>query len=258
MDWDKKILIVDDEPEYRALVDKGLRAAGYHTVLAQDGGEALKVLWEKDGIGLVLLDVRLPRMNGMDIFEIIRRDFPDKKIIICSALRKEEQRFFIYNADDYYYKFEDPDILIKKIEKVFSGKNREGAVREKEKNERRSFRRMPVNVLATCENMSPGTSPSGAHFLSYIKDLSLRGGRFVINEDPKVGRHFSAALELPVNSFPLLVDCEVVWVKKLEEPGPRPKRNFEAGVRFVKLDLSRDEEKLKNYLSLFKTAAVFK
>jgi len=65
MNTHKEILIVEDEPGYRTLVNKRLRIAGYHTVLAQNGEEALVALWEKDQIGLVILDVRLPNINGL-------------------------------------------------------------------------------------------------------------------------------------------------------------------------------------------------
>ena len=201
---------------------------------------------EKQGIGLVLLDIRLPFISGQNVFEIIRKDFPDKKIIVCSVLQKDEQQFFIYEADDYYYKSENLDILIEKVGKIVNNKNMKGTFGE---NDKRKCRRLPVNVLANCESLGPQANFDSSHFLSYTKDLSLLGGRFVIGEDIKVGQHFSAALELPVNFLPLLIDCEVVWVKKLEEFHSTPQKNVEAGVRFVKLDSPSDEEKLKNYLN---------
>ena len=80
MNEHKEILVVDDEPGNRALINNELQAAGYHTVLAQNSAEALVALWEKQDIDVVLLDVRLPVINGLNIFEIIRKDFPDKKI----------------------------------------------------------------------------------------------------------------------------------------------------------------------------------
>ena len=147
----KDILVVEDELGFRALIYKKLKTAGYHTVLAQNGEEALVALLEKQSICLVLLDVRLPFINGMNIFDIIRKDFPDKKIIICSALQKDEQQFLIYNADDYYYKGEDLDSLIEKIDKILNERSSIGTIDE---NEKRNFRRIPVNVLASCESVN--------------------------------------------------------------------------------------------------------
>jgi CheY-like chemotaxis protein len=241
----KEILIVDDEPGYRFLINKELKTAGYHTVLAQNGEEALVALWEKQHIGLVLLDVRLPVINGLNIFEIIRKDFPDKKIIVSSVLQKDEQRFLIYDADDYYDKSEDLSTLIEKIDHNLSNPFK-GRLSE---NEKRYFRRMPVNVLANCEWANQYPSTIDSHFLSYTKDLSPLGGRFIVGEDVKVGQRFMIALEIPVNFLPLLIDCEVIWVRKLEESDTRTKVIVEVGARFIKLDSPRDEEKLKNYLN---------
>ena len=246
MNAHKEILIVDDEPEYRNLINKKLKIAGYHTVLAQNGEEALVALWEREQIGLVLLDVRLPMMNGLNIFEIIKKDFPDKRVIVSSILQKDEQRFLISDADDYYYKAEDLSSLIEKVDNLFKKNRMKGTLRE---NEKRNFRRIPVNVLAGCERGDHYMPSTYMYFISYTKDLSPYGGRFIIGEDVKVGQHFSVSLELPVNFLPLLIDCEVVWVKKLEEFESKTKGSIEAGVRFVKLDSPRDEEKLRNYLN---------
>ncbi len=246
MNAHKKILVVDDEPGYRALINKELRTAGYQTVLAQSGEEALVALWEKKHIDLVLLDVRLAVVHGLNIFEIIRKKFPDQRIIVTSVLQKHEQRFLIYDADDYYDKSENLSVLMEKIDNALNN----GAVKwNSREHDKRSFRRMPVNVLASCERNNVYASPAGAHFLSYTKDLSMWGGRFIIGENVKVGQHLTIALELPVNFLPLLIDCEVVWVKKLEEFTSKTKGRIEAGVRFVKLDSPSDQKKLKNYLN---------
>ena len=246
MNTRKEILVVDDEPHFRVLLYKKLKSAGYPVVLAQNGEEALVNLWEKQSIALVLLDVRLPHINGMNIFNIIRKDFPDKKIIVSSALQKDEQEFIIEGADDYYYKGDDLDCLIEKVDKISNNKRIRDVLREDEK---RSSKRVPVNVFASCETVDHLTARPPVHFFSYTKDLSESGGRFVVAEDIKIGQHFAASLELPTNFLPILIDCEVVWVKKMEQFNLKVNRNNEVGVKFVKLDLPRDEENLKNYLS---------
>jgi len=241
-----EILVVDDEPSYRILVYKKLKNLGYRTYLAQNGEEAIVALWEKPSIGLVLLDVRLPHINGLNISEIIRKDFPDKKIIICSVLQKSEQEFLVDGVEDYYCKEEDLDNLIERVENIFNNKNRLVKIRD---NDKRNSRRIPVNVFASCEKVNQQRYPSSIHFFSYTKDLSKNGGRFIVAEDIQVGQHFSASLELPNSFLPLLIDCEVIWVKKLDEFNLKAKKNIEVGVKFVKLDLPQDEEKLRNYLS---------
>jgi len=245
MNAHQEILIVDDEPGFRAVLNKALKAAGHHTILAQNAEEALVALWERPHISLVLLDVRLPVINGLNVFEIIRKDFPDKKIIVTSVLQKDEQRFLIYDADEYYDKSQDLSGLIEKIDDVFIN-GRKGTLRE---NEKRNSRRMPVNFLANCKIEGHTASFASSHFISYTKDLSPFGGRFIVGEEIKAGQLFTIALELPINFFPLLINCEVVWVRKLEESDPKVKGRVEAGVRFAKLGSPRDEQKLKNYLN---------
>ena len=156
---------------FRVLVYKKLKSLEYRTYLAQNGEEAIVALWEKPSIGLVLLDVRLPFLNGLNILEIIRKDFPDKKIIISSALQRQEQQFLVNNVDGYYCKDENLDDLIEKIGMILNNKNRIINFRE---NDKRNFKRIPANVLASCERVNYFLSPASIHF-SYTKDLSLQG-----------------------------------------------------------------------------------
>jgi len=242
----REILVVDGDSTFRILAYKKFKALGYPTFLAQNGEEAVVSLWEKQSIGLVLLDFRLVSNHGLNVFEIIRKDFPDKKVVICSSSPQDGQHVLINHVDDYYCKENGLDSLIEKVDKILNNKSRIG---EQRKDEKRNFKRVPVHVYASCERINYQTYPACVHFFSYAKDLSLHGGRFVIAEDLQIGQHFSASLELPTNFLPILIDCEVVWVKKLEDYDLKGKKNNEVGVRFVKLDLSKDEEKLKNYLS---------
>jgi len=244
MNAQKDILVVDDEPSYMTVLNKELKTAGYRPILARNGEEALVALLEKDEISVVLLDVRLPVINGLNISQIIRKDFPDKKVIVTSVLQKEEQNFLIDDADDYYDKSEDFDNLMEKIENALYGRVN-NVLKD---NEKRSHKRIPVNVLANCEKLSHAPW-GGSHFIAYTKDLSLWGGKFVVGKDIKVGQHLSIALELPVHFLPLLIDAEVVWMHKREAFGLASKGNAEAGIRFVKLDSPSDEEKLKSYLN---------
>ncbi len=239
-----EILVVDDEPIYRSIISKGLRSAGYHTLLAKDGQEALVVLWEKPFISLVVLDVHLPVINGLNIFDIIRKYFKDKKIIVTSAIQKEGQKFLIYDADDYYDKSQQISNLIAKVKNVLKN-DIKWKIKE---NDYRNNKRRPVIILANCENINDGTPPVLSRFISYTKDLSPTGGRFIVGEDIKVGQFFTMALELPGDPLPLMIDCEAVWVKKLDGYDPNVKAVVEAGVRFVKVDAPHDEEKLKKYL----------
>jgi two-component system, chemotaxis family, chemotaxis protein CheY len=69
----KKILVVDDSATVRQQVGLALTQAGYAVLEAGDGVEGLAAL-EKGGIAMVICDVNMPRMNGLDMLENIKRD----------------------------------------------------------------------------------------------------------------------------------------------------------------------------------------
>jgi|JI10StandDraft_1071094.scaffolds.fasta_scaffold49720_4 two-component system chemotaxis response regulator CheY len=68
----KKVLVVDDSPTVRQQVTLALRQAGYDTVEACDGLEGTKKL--DATVGMVICDVNMPRMNGIEMLEAIKRE----------------------------------------------------------------------------------------------------------------------------------------------------------------------------------------
>jgi two-component system chemotaxis response regulator CheY len=69
----KKILVVDDSATVRQQVGLALQGAGYTVVEAGDGVEGLAAL-DKGGVAMVICDVNMPRMSGLDMLENLRRD----------------------------------------------------------------------------------------------------------------------------------------------------------------------------------------
>jgi CheY-like chemotaxis protein len=63
-----KLLYVDDEPDLRDLVENQLSLEGYDVTTASDGVNALEIL-RKNSFDVVLLDVRMPRMNGIEVLQ---------------------------------------------------------------------------------------------------------------------------------------------------------------------------------------------
>ena len=87
------ILIVDDEPDVTFFISKICQPQGFHTLTAGSGLEALKYVQElPHRIDLVLLDLRMPGMGGIEVLKSIRKHSPDLPVIILTALtdkRKE-------------------------------------------------------------------------------------------------------------------------------------------------------------------------
>lgn len=84
-----RILIVDDEADIALILKLQLEDIGYRTARARDGAEALEIL-ERESFALVLLDIRMPRMDGMEVLARIRRDYPELVVVMMTAHGSED------------------------------------------------------------------------------------------------------------------------------------------------------------------------
>ena len=100
----KKLLIIEDEPDIQELLQAYLHDAGYETVLAGDGVEAL-AKFQKGKFDLILLDLMLPKIDGFGVCELIRRE-SNVPILMLTALDSEQEqlRGFQMEIDDYVNK----------------------------------------------------------------------------------------------------------------------------------------------------------
>ena len=112
----EKILIVDDEKEIRDLVEIYLKSEGYETVKCNDGEEALRVINEDNDIDLVILDVMMPKLNGIDTCLKIREE-KEMPIIMLSAKSEDIDKILGLNmgADDYLTKPFNPLELMARV-----------------------------------------------------------------------------------------------------------------------------------------------
>ena len=81
----QKILIVDDEPDIRDLLSRWLVAEGYDCITAPDGNFALKSLTE-GGVQLVLTDIMMPGMSGVDLLTVTKTLFQDVAVVMVTAV----------------------------------------------------------------------------------------------------------------------------------------------------------------------------
>ena len=113
-----RVLVVDDEENLRELVRRLLGSAGYSVRTARDGGEGLRSFfsWKPD---LVVLDIRMPKMNGWEMLERIR-EMSDTPVIMVSALGQEDEkvRGLRGGADDYVPKPFGQAELLARVEAV--------------------------------------------------------------------------------------------------------------------------------------------
>lgn len=86
-----KILVVDDDPDVRSLVEVRLRRLGHRVVAVGSGEEALEVVADKGAPELFVLDVLMPGMDGLELLQTLRRDHDvaDAPVIFLSARIQE-------------------------------------------------------------------------------------------------------------------------------------------------------------------------
>ena len=80
----KKILIVDDEPEMRIALETTLQRENYQLVCAEDGKQALE-LFENQVFDLVLTDVRMPKLNGLELLREVKERSPETPVVMMTA-----------------------------------------------------------------------------------------------------------------------------------------------------------------------------
>lgn len=80
----KKIIIVEDEELLSQVYKDALEKEGYGVLLAKDGAATLKEL-ENVKPDLVMLDVRLPDINGLDLVDAIKAKYADVPVVLCTA-----------------------------------------------------------------------------------------------------------------------------------------------------------------------------
>jgi two-component system, cell cycle sensor histidine kinase and response regulator CckA len=79
------VLVVDDEEPVRKFVDRVLRDAGYKTVLASDGPEALEKASKLESLDIVVTDVMMPQMNGNELSRRLRESLPSLKVLYLTG-----------------------------------------------------------------------------------------------------------------------------------------------------------------------------
>lgn len=115
----KKILIVDDEVDIALILKLHLEDAGYKTVRARDGLEALEQVG-RESFDLVLLDIKMPRMSGMEVLEKIMSDHHDMAVVMMTAHGSEDVAVEAMKkgAIDYIAKPFSTDDLLKRVERA--------------------------------------------------------------------------------------------------------------------------------------------
>lgn len=115
----KTLLVVDDDPHIRTLLRHFMTKEGYRVVEAKEGEDAVHKLKEHP-IDLAILDVMMPRMDGLELCGYIRTNY-DIPIILLTAREQltDKEQGYLRGTDDYVTKPFEPEELLFRIKALF-------------------------------------------------------------------------------------------------------------------------------------------
>jgi CheY-like chemotaxis protein len=107
------VLVVDDDDELRELIALHLNAMGYETCEAGDGVAALEVVHEGKPLSLMLLDLRMPRMNGLELLDRLRSEhrLDGIPVVVLTGDGQAGRQALASGARDFLVKPIDPEDL---------------------------------------------------------------------------------------------------------------------------------------------------
>lgn len=114
------VLVVDDEARMRKLVSDFLKQKEFSVIEAEDGEKALEVFEEnKNKIGLILLDVMMPKLDGWSVLRQIRQTSKVPIIMLTARGEEQDELFgFELGVDEYISKPFSPKILVARVQSI--------------------------------------------------------------------------------------------------------------------------------------------
>ena len=101
----KKILVIDDEPEIAELVQDCLEGRGFQILKAAHADEGMAIA-QREKPDLILLDILLPKIGGLECLKLLKQKFPDAVVVILSGIQNESvaKEAIMRGAYDYITK----------------------------------------------------------------------------------------------------------------------------------------------------------
>lgn len=126
----KTILVIDDQERIRKTYKQAFERDGYRVLDAPSAAEGYQMLKEQK-IDLLLLDIKMPEVDGALFHEVLRMFQKHIKIIISSVYPLDEQRYLVKGAVDYFDKSEGIKVLRKKVKGVLCNGEHNGSLIQK-------------------------------------------------------------------------------------------------------------------------------
>ncbi len=229
---DKSVLVVDDSRLIRNQVENILQGFGYGTISAANGEEGLKCLLGNEDVGLIILDVVMPVMDGRTMIGEIRshektRELP---VLVLTATEHIEMVAQCLEAgcNDYLVKPVNPRLLYQRVQSLLE-------------NHPRSHLRVLCNVVAEVS-----TGPE--QFAGEIQELCEAGAGLFLDAPLLEGDIVKVSFVLPRETDPVVLGAEVVYSK-----GDGPEHQH--GLNFIIID-DRTRERIRAYVEAVRENAV--
>lgn len=131
MDKKIRVLMVDDEAQFRETTKKILNRRGFETILAENGEEAIEKL--TDNPDVIILDIKMPGMDGHEALREIRKVSPDVPVIMLTGhgAAPSAREALVEGAFDYLAKPCDMDLLASKITDAYERREKKAVAEEK-------------------------------------------------------------------------------------------------------------------------------
>lgn len=198
-----RILIVEDNPDNRLLLSTLLKSVGFCVGEAENGEEAIE-LWSSYSPNLILMDMRMPVMNGYEATKKIKAHLQGQAttIIALTASALEEERIVILSAgcDDFIRKPFQAEILLEKIAEHL------GAIYLYKESEIKSENQQTSNeLMATAQPLNFHLSQMPREWVEKLHQASIKGLDHVIiqliEQIPEINAPLAKALEDWANNF---------------------------------------------------------
>ena len=121
-----KVLIIDDENIVRVSCERTLSPEGYEVRLAQNGLDGLKIL-EQENFDIVLTDLKMPDMDGIEILRKVKEGWPSTEVIIITGYQTVDTavKAIKFGAYNYIEKPFTPDTLLSAVDEALANKKKQ-------------------------------------------------------------------------------------------------------------------------------------
>ncbi len=120
-----RILIIDDEEEIRDILKMHLESAGYLVIEAKDGEDGINKMREGSNllqVGMIITDIRMPKVNGVEAIDYLKENAPSKPILVLTGYPDTELAISLLKkgVKEYLVKPVEKKDLLEKVKKVLS------------------------------------------------------------------------------------------------------------------------------------------